>query len=75
MSEKVETDRFDGKEDFALWRQRMRAIFVQMKVLKAMEGEKDLPAELNESEKDEKMELAYSTIILHIGDRVLGEVS
>lgn len=50
----------------------MRVILVQMKVVK---GENHLPAELSVLEKDDMLELAYSTIILHLGDRVLREVS
>ncbi|CAM8971845.1 unnamed protein product [Rhodiola kirilowii] len=75
VSTKVEVDRFDGKGDFSLWRQRMRAILVQMKVVKALDGEKDFPATMTQDEKDEASELAYSTIILHLGDKVLREIA
>ncbi|KAL9688835.1 hypothetical protein QQ045_033259 [Rhodiola kirilowii] len=72
---KIKIDRFDGKGDFSLWRQRMRAIFVQMKVVKALDGEKDFPAMMTQDEIDEAKELACNTIILHLGDKVRREVA
>lgn len=44
----------------------MRVILIQMKVAKALKGEKNLPTELSEAEKNEVMELVCSTIILHL---------
>lgn len=75
VSTKVEIDRFEGKEAFALLQQRMREILVHMKVVKALKGEKHLPDRLNESKNEEMMELAYNTIILYLGDTLMREVS
>ena len=72
---RVEIERFDGKGDFGLWRQRMRAILVHMKVAKALQGEKALPVMMNAEEKSDVMELAYSTLILYLGDKVMREVA
>ena len=72
---KIEIERFDGKGDFALWRVRMRAILVQMKIAKALEGENGLPETMSETEKSDILEMAYSTLILHLGDKVIREVS
>ncbi|CAM8923041.1 unnamed protein product [Rhodiola kirilowii] len=74
-STKVKIDRFDGKGDFSLWKKRMEAVLCQMKVSKALEGKHKLPASMTQDEKTEAMELAYSTLILHLGDKVLREVS
>lgn len=75
MSTKVEIDWFNAKEDFSLWRQQMRAILVQMKVVKALKGEYQLPTDLSATKKEDIKELAYNTIISHLCDRDLREVS
>jgi len=72
---KIEVERFDGKGDFSLWRQRMKAVLVQMKISKALQGDKGFPESTSSEEKQEALDLAYSTLILHLGDRVLREVS
>ena len=72
---KIEVERFDGKGDFGLWRRRMYAILVQQKVAKALKGEKELPSTLTADQKSEMMELAFSTLTLHLDDKVLREVS
>lgn len=72
---KVKIERFDGKGDFSLWRIRMRAILVQMKIAKALEVEKGFPETMSATEKNEAFEMAYSTLILHLGDKVMREVS
>ena len=72
---KVEIDRFDGKGDFSLWRQRMKEILVQMKIAKVLDAEKPLPATMSDEEKSDIKELAYSKIIVHLSDKVLREVS
>lgn len=52
----------------------MRETLVQMKAAKALKGEKYLLTKLRNSEKEDVMELVYSTIIVYLGDRVLREV-
>lgn len=47
---RAEIERFDGKSDFSIWRKRMKVIFVQTKVAKALEGEKKLSSTLSEDE-------------------------
>ena len=70
---KMEIERFNGKGDFALWRQRMKAILVQMKISKAIDSEAKHAESVTDEEKAEMNELAYSTIILYLGDKVLRE--
>ncbi|CAM8959845.1 unnamed protein product [Rhodiola kirilowii] len=73
VSAKVKIEWFDGKTDFGLWRQRMKAILVQIKVAKALTG--TFPEPTTAEEKADALELAYSTLILHLSDKVLREVS
>ncbi|XP_065874841.1 uncharacterized protein [Euphorbia lathyris] len=54
---------------------RMKAILVQMKVAKALKGEKEFLATMTKEEKEDLLELAYSTIVLYLGNKVLREVS
>ncbi|KAI5658298.1 hypothetical protein M9H77_27091 [Catharanthus roseus] len=46
---KIETDRFDGKSDFVMWRRKMKAVLVQNKIAPAICS----PEEYPESWKDE----------------------
>ncbi|KAL5559095.1 hypothetical protein UlMin_035306 [Ulmus minor] len=73
-STNVELEKFNGKGDFSLWRRKMRAILVQHKCTRALGGEKDLPEKLSQEEKEDMMELTYSTIILNLADNVLRKV-
>ncbi|KZV33667.1 hypothetical protein F511_34183 [Dorcoceras hygrometricum] len=59
------------KTDFSIWRKRMKVILVHVKVAKALERKQNLPSTIATEEKEEIMERAYSTIILHLSDRVL----
>ena len=49
----------------------MRAILVQQKVAQALQGEKNLPSTMAETEKTKMLETVYSTIILYLSDSVL----
>ena len=46
-----------------------------MMVAKALEGEKKLRTTMPDAEKAKAFELAYSTLILYLSDKVLCEVS
>ncbi|BBN20345.1 hypothetical protein MPTK1_8g18390 [Marchantia polymorpha subsp. ruderalis] len=72
---KMEIERFNGKGDFALWRQRMKAILVQMKISKTIDPEAKHAESITAEDKAEMNELAYSTIGLYLGDKVLREVA
>lgn len=72
---KFNIERFNGKNDFGLWRMKMRAILVQQGLEEALEGERKLPATLSDKEKQKIMKKAHSAIILCLGDKVLREIS
>lgn len=71
----MEVERFDEKGDFGIWRPRMHAVLVQQKVAKALGSLKCIPESLSDSEKSDMMEMAFSTITLHLDDKVMREVS
>ncbi|KAI5675511.1 hypothetical protein M9H77_06461 [Catharanthus roseus] len=65
---KIETDKFDGKSDFVMWRRKMKAVFVQNKISHAICS----PEEYSESRKgeilSEKLGDAHSCLTLHLTD-------
>ncbi|KAD7478133.1 hypothetical protein E3N88_01269 [Mikania micrantha] len=75
VSTKFELEKFDGKNDFGLWRLKMKALLVHQGVVDALAGEARLPATMSDKEKKDVLEKAHSAIILSLGDRVLREVS
>lgn len=75
MDVKFESECFDGRGDFGLWRQKMKALLVQQKVAKALLDPGKLPVNLTEDEKEAMHEIAYSSIILHLYDNVVWRVS
>ncbi|KAJ0860808.1 putative RNA-directed DNA polymerase [Helianthus annuus] len=75
VSTKFELEKFDGRNDFSLWRVKMRALLVHNGVVDALKGEDKLPEGLTDKEKKDMLEKAHSAIILSLGDRVLREVS
>ncbi|TXG58315.1 hypothetical protein EZV62_016144 [Acer yangbiense] len=72
---RFEIEKFNEKGDFGMWRKMMKAILVQQKCVKTLEGEKDLPVTLSAEEKQDLMEMAYSTIVLNLADNVLRQVN
>ncbi|GJS59265.1 hypothetical protein Tco_0654049 [Tanacetum coccineum] len=68
---KFDIDKFDRKNDFGLWKIKMRALMGQQGCDAALET---LPANMEAGEKDALMKKTYSTLILCLGDRVLREV-
>ena len=67
-STKYDIEKFLGKNDFGLWRIKMRAILVQQGLVDALRGESGLSANLSPKEKTEIMEKAHSAIIPCLGD-------
>lgn len=74
MAAKFEIERFDGKGDFSLWKQKMKALLVQLKVSKALDDQKALAKTKTEDEVPEIQEIAYSIIILYLANNVLRQV-
>ncbi|TXG46510.1 hypothetical protein EZV62_027990 [Acer yangbiense] len=75
ISMKFEIDKFDGTEDFGIWRRKVKALLSQQKILKAIEGPDKLPDSLNDEQKSDMLEMALRTIILNLSDNVLREVN
>lgn len=74
-SARFDIEIFTGKNDFGLWRLKMRALLVQQGLELALEGEQKLPSTLTDKEKREILDKAHSALILSLGDKVLREVS
>ena len=70
----VVIEKFDGKSDLFIWKEKMRAILVQQKCHRALEGEASLPETLSKDDRLDLMDLAYSTILLNLFDSVLRRV-
>ena len=73
-STKVEIEKFDGPGDFNKWRKKMKAILVQQKCAKALNGDKDFSQTMSATDKQDLMECAYSLLILNLADNVLRQV-
>ena len=67
---RFEIDKFNGKNDFSLWRVKMRALLVQKGLWKALKGKDALPATLSDEGKEDLLERAHSAILLSLGDEV-----
>ncbi|KAK9066710.1 hypothetical protein SSX86_014033 [Deinandra increscens subsp. villosa] len=73
-SAKYQIEKFDGKNDFGLWRVKMRAFLVYQGISEALRGEPGRPEAWTDQEWQEVLEKAHSSIILSLGDKVLREV-
>ena len=71
---KVDIEKFDGSNDFGLWKVKMLAHLGKMGLGKALDGAEKLPATWDAAKKEEVLERAFNTLILSIGDKVLREV-
>ncbi|KAL6351275.1 hypothetical protein AAG906_035067 [Vitis piasezkii] len=74
-SQKFEVEKFNGLNDFTLWKLKMKALLVQQKCAQAIEGEEKLPVGLTAAEKEEVVSKAHSAILLSLADEVLREVA
>ena len=71
---KYEIEKFNGKNDFILWRVKMCALLVQQGLFRALKGKDSLPAQLSKEEKENLLEQAHSAIQLSLADEFLREV-
>ena len=71
---RFEIEKFNRKNNFSLWRVKMRALLVQQGLWKALKGKNALPATLSDEEKENLLEQAHSAILLSLGDEVLREI-
>ncbi|GJS37999.1 hypothetical protein Tco_0536381 [Tanacetum coccineum] len=69
---RFDIEKFDGKNDFGLWKIKICALMVQERYDVALET---LPADMEAGEKAVLMKKACSILILCLGDRVLREVT
>ena len=74
-SQKFEVEKFNGSNDFTLWKLKIKAPLVQQKCTAAIEGEEKLPAGLSAAEKEEVVSRAHSAILLSLADEILREVA
>ena len=81
MASRFEAEKFTGKNDFGLWRMKMRAMLIQQGLSSALASESDEAKEkevLDEKSRQKKDEIeakAHSAVVLYPGDKVLREVS
>ncbi|GKE18328.1 hypothetical protein Tco_1425905 [Tanacetum coccineum] len=73
-SHKFDLEKFNGSNDFTLWKVKMRALLVQQGCAVALEGEDKFPKDMKEEVKKEILEKAHSAILLSVTDEVLREV-
>ncbi len=73
-SHKFDIEKFNGSNDFTLWKVKMRAILVQQGCAVAIDGEGRLPENLKAEERAEILAKAHSAILLSLTDEVLREV-
>ena len=69
MTQPVGIILFNGKNDFVMWKQKIKCVLIQLKIFKAVEGT------ISPTESAQKVaemnELASSTIILNLSDSVI----
>ncbi|GKD07190.1 hypothetical protein Tco_1186875, partial [Tanacetum coccineum] len=73
-SHKFDLEKFNGSNDFTLWKVKMMALLVQQGCAVALEGEDKFPKDTKEEIKKEILEKAHSAILLSITDEMLQEV-
>ncbi|KAK3039695.1 hypothetical protein RJ639_027036 [Escallonia herrerae] len=57
-------EKFDGSNDFSLWRMKMRAVLIQQELLKALKGKQGLLDTMSNDEKEDMLERAHSALLL-----------
>ncbi|KAK9053912.1 hypothetical protein SSX86_024987 [Deinandra increscens subsp. villosa] len=75
VSTKFSVEKFDGKNDFSLWRVKMGAFLVYKGIVDALRGNVGRPDGWEDIDWQEAMDEAHSSIILCLGDKVLRKVS
>ncbi|KAL5557874.1 hypothetical protein UlMin_034085 [Ulmus minor] len=67
-SSKVEIEKFDGSNDFGLWKMKMLAHLGNLGLDLALG--KEFPESMDEEKKKEVLKKAYNTLILSLSDKV-----
>lgn len=58
MSANFELDKFDGNEDFSLWRTKLKSLFIQQKVGKIHDDPKTCFESITKDKQQEMKEIA-----------------
>ena len=76
-STKFKLECFNGKGDFLLWKEKLKEVFVQQRVARAIEDPSKWPEDFKKKtdEIEEMNSLAYSTIYLHLSYIVMRQVT
>ena len=72
---KHEIEKFDGTNDFTIWKLKMLALLGHMGLDKALEGESKMLASYSDEKKKDIMKRAYNTLILSLSDKVIREIN
>ncbi|WVZ16441.1 hypothetical protein V8G54_009423 [Vigna mungo] len=75
MATKFDIEKFNGANDFGLWKIKMEAILIQQGCDEALKGESRMRDAMTQEEKKKMGDKARSAIILCLGDKVLREVA
>ncbi|WVZ07194.1 hypothetical protein V8G54_020540 [Vigna mungo] len=75
MATKFDVEKFNGANDFGLWKIKMEAILIQQGCVEALKGESKMSDTMTLEEKKKMGDKARSAIILCLGDKVLREVA
>ena len=73
-SSKVEIEKFDGSNDFGLWKMKMLAHLGNLGLDLALGGESKLSESMEEEKKRGVLKRAHNTLILSLSDKVLREI-
>ncbi|KAI5661593.1 hypothetical protein M9H77_20916 [Catharanthus roseus] len=71
---KIETDKFDGKSDFLMWRRKMKEVLVQNKIAPTICSPEEYPESWKGEVLTEKLGDAHSCLILHLIDNVTSAI-
>nr|GEW14174.1 retrovirus-related Pol polyprotein from transposon TNT 1-94 [Tanacetum cinerariifolium] len=72
-SHKFDLEKFNGSNDFTLWKVKMTALLVQQGCAVTLEGEDKFSKDMKEEVKKEIMANVHSAILLSVTDEVLRE--
>ncbi|KAK3010279.1 hypothetical protein RJ639_011887 [Escallonia herrerae] len=72
---KYDLEKFNGSNDFSLWRKKMHAVLIQQGLLKALKGKQGLPDTMYSDVKEDMLERAHSVLLLCLANNVLRKVS
>ncbi|KAK2974549.1 hypothetical protein RJ640_007393 [Escallonia rubra] len=61
---KYDLEKFDGSNDFSLWRLKMHVVLIQQGLLKVLKGKQGLPETMSADEKEDMLERADSALLL-----------